>query len=79
MSSDTLDGMAGTGTAHDSTTLDAEYGSTQASGLQQRSGTAASWQDIFIFASTCKYGVVLREQQLLDALWGVDAAQPASA
>ncbi|KAF6250670.1 hypothetical protein COO60DRAFT_759816 [Scenedesmus sp. NREL 46B-D3] len=66
MNTSTQDRTAGTGAVYDSINLPGA-GSGNTSGC---CAMPASWQDIQLLASNSEYGVVLREQQLLDALLG---------
>jgi hypothetical protein len=67
MTTDTIGHKAGKGTPDGAVALpDADCSSERVC-----SGMAAGWRRISTLASSCKYGVVLSEQQLLDALLGV--------
>lgn len=67
MGTDTLDHAAREGASTGGITWPA----AGHSGMQTCSGMDASWQDIGFLASSCKYGIVLNEQQLVGALLGV--------
>jgi hypothetical protein len=66
MNTDVLGQATGPATANSS----AQLPGAGNEGMLSCGGMPASWQYISSLASSCKYGIVLDEQQLLDAVLG---------
>jgi hypothetical protein len=66
MNTDTLHQATGAGTANGN----AQLPGAGSEGMLGCCGMPMIWQEIISLASSCKYGIVLEEQQLLDAMLG---------
>jgi hypothetical protein len=66
MNTDALHQATGAGTANGN----AQLPGAGSEGMLGCCGVPLSWQEIRSLASSCKYGIVLEERQLLDAIAG---------